>query len=180
VPHTLLLYSTNYGLSKKICETIQASLVQRGGRAEVAPLAGATPDLQVYDAIVIGASIRHGKHSPAVLDFIRANTALLDSKPSALFSVNLVARKPMKNTPQTNPYLKRLVAQSPWKPRLLGVFAGELDYSRYGPVDKHMMRLVMWINKGPTDFTTKVQFTDWNAVERFAGDVEQLATGRSA
>ncbi len=177
---TLLLYSTNYGLSKKICETIQASLAKRGESAEVVPLVGHTVDPKSYDAIVIGASIRHGKHNPAVLEFIRAHRALLESKPSALFSVNLVARKPLKNTPQTNPYLKRLVAQSPWKPQLLGVFAGELDYSRYGPVDKHMMRFVMWINKGPTDFATRVQFTNWEEVERFAGQVAQLTAGRNA
>ena len=179
VANTLLLYSTNYGLSKKICETIQASLARRGELAEVMPLVGHTVDPKSFDAIVIGASIRHGKHSPAVLEFIRAHQALLESKPSALFSVNLVARKPLKNTPQTNPYLKRLVAQSPWKPKLLGVFAGELDYSRYGPLDKYMMRLVMWINKGPTDFATKVQFTNWDEVERFAGQVVQLAAGRA-
>jgi len=179
VATTLLLYSTNYGLSKKICEAIQASLGGRGLRAEVVPLVGHNVDPQSFDAIVIGASIRHGKHSPAVLEFIRANQRLLQSKPSALFSVNLVARKPHKNTPQTNPYLKRLVVQSPWKPRLLGVFAGELDYSRYGPVDKHMMRFVMWINKGPTDFSTKVQFTNWDEVERFAGQVAQLTAGRT-
>jgi menaquinone-dependent protoporphyrinogen oxidase len=177
VAKILLLYSSNYGLSKKICEAIQVSLARRGEPAEVVPLVGHTVDPRSFDAIVIGASIRHGKHSPAVLEFIRANQALLESKPSALFSVNLVARKPLKNTPQTNPYLKRLVAQSPWKPRLLGVFAGELDYSRYGPVDKYMMRLVMWINKGPTDFATKVQFTNWDEVERFAGQVAQLAAG---
>ena len=174
---TLLLYSSVYGLSKKICERIQASLVQRGLRADVAPLVGHTVDPKAYDAIVLGVSIKHGKHHPSVLEFIRANKALLEAKPSALFSVNLVARKPAKNTPETNPYLKRLVAQSPWKPKLQGVFAGELDYSRYGAVDKYMMRLVMWINKGPTDFNTKVQFTNWDDVERFAGKVAQLTGG---
>ncbi len=174
---TLLLYSSAYGLSKKICERIQASLAQRGAQADVAPLVGHAVDLKAYDAIVLGVSIKHGKHHPSVLEFIRANKALLESKPSALFSVNLVARKPAKNTPQTNPYLKRLVAQSPWKPKLQGVFAGELDYSRYGPVDKHMMRLVMWINKGPTDLSTKVEFTDWDEVARFAGKVAQLTAG---
>jgi menaquinone-dependent protoporphyrinogen oxidase len=179
VPTTLLLYSTNYGLSKKICETIEASLRRRGQRAVVAPLVDGNADPASFDAIVIGASIRHGKHHPSVLEFIRAHRALLEAKPSALFSVNLVARKPAKNTPQTNPYLKRLLAQSPWKPKLTGVFAGELDYSRYGPVDKHMMRLVMWINKGPTDFATKVQFTDWNEVERFAGRVADLTAARA-
>ncbi len=172
---TLLLYSSVYGLSKQICERIQASLERRGLAAEVAPLVGHAVDPASYDAIVLGVSIKHGKHHPSVLEFIRANRALLERTPSALFSVNLVARKPGKNTPQTNPYLRRLLAQSPWKPSLQAVFAGELDYSRYGPVDKHMMRLVMWINKGPTDFATKVQFTDWNEVERFAGQVAQLS-----
>ncbi len=174
----LLLYSTVYGLSKQICERIQASLVARGERAEVAPLASGGVDPAAFDAIVIGASIKHGKHHPSVLEFIRANQRLLEAKPSALFSVNLVARKAAKNTPQTNPYLKRLLARSPWKPKLTGVFAGELDYSRYGPVDKYMMRFVMWINKGPTDFKTRVQFTNWNEVERFAGQVALLAGAR--
>ncbi len=175
--NTLLLYSTNYGLSQKICERIQASLGAKGHAADVRPLVGHGVDPAAYDAIVIGASIKHGKHHPSVLEFIRAHQGLLRSKPSALFSVNLVARKPAKNTPQTNPYLKRLLARSPWQPKLTGVFAGELDYSRYGPVDKHMMRFVMWINKGPTDFNTKVQFTNWDEVERFAGQVAKLVNG---
>lgn len=180
VASILLLYSTNYGLSKKICERLQAILRENDQQAEVAPLLGNSVDPAAFDAIVIGASIKHGKHHPSVLEFIRRHKALLESKPAALFSVNLVARKPAKNTPQTNPYLRRLVAKSPWKPRLLGVFAGELDYSRYGPVDKHMMRFVMWINKGPTDFNTKVQFTNWAEVDRFASQVAALATGRIA
>ena len=177
--HILLLYSTNYGLSKKICERIQAGLRDKGQQADVLPLVGSGVDPARFDAIVIGASIKHGKHHPSVLEFIRRHKALLDAKPAALFSVNLVARKPAKNTPQTNPYLRRLLAKSPWKPKLLGVFAGELDYSRYGPVDKHMMRFVMWINKGPTDFATKVQFTNWAEVDRFAGQVAVLAAGRA-
>jgi menaquinone-dependent protoporphyrinogen oxidase len=178
VANILLLYSTVYGLSKTICERIQASLRERGDTAVVAPLAGGGVDPASFDAIVIGASIKHGKHHPSVLEFIRSHRSTLETKPSALFSVNLVARKPARNTPQTNPYLKRLVAKSPWKPKLQGVFAGELDYSRYGPLDKQMMRFVMWINKGPTDPSTRVQFTDWNAVERFAGQVAALANGR--
>jgi menaquinone-dependent protoporphyrinogen oxidase len=179
VANILLLYSTVYGLSKKICERLQARLRELGQQAEVAPLVGHGVDPAGFDAIVIGASIKHGKHHPSVLEFIRAHQALLESKPSALFSVNLVARKPAKNTPQTNPYLRRFLARCPWRPRLTGVFAGELDYSRYGPIDRHMMRFVMWINKGPTDFSTKVQFTNWDEVERFAGRVAQLAGGRA-
>ncbi len=178
--HTLLLYSTNYGLSKRICERIRDRVKEGGGEATVQPLVGHEVDPKMFDAIVIGASIRYGKHGRAVLQFIRKNQALLESRPSALFSVNLVARKPSKNTPQTNPYLGRLVAQSPWKPELLGVFAGEVDYSRYGPIDRRIVRLIMWITKGPTDLAAKMQYTDWDEVDRFARQVAQLTTGRIA
>lgn len=176
----LLLYSSVYGLSRKISERIAQRLTEAGHRPTLAALTDATVDPAAFDAICIGASIKHGKHHPSVLEYFRRHQALLDSRPSALFSVNLVARKPHKNTPQTNPYMKALLRQSPWKPKLLGVFAGELDYSRYGPLDKQMMRFVMWINKGPTDPATKKQFTDWDAVDRFAAQVVQLAAAAPA
>jgi len=175
---TLLLYSSVYGLARRICERLQANLAARGEQADVAPLVDPGLDPAVYDVLVIGASIRQGKHNPAVLDFIRAHLGLLEARPSAFFSVNLVARKPGKNTPQTNPYLQRFLANCPWKPRLLGVFAGELDYQRYGALDRQMMRFVMWINKGPTDPATRVEFTNWAEVDRFAGQIAALGTGR--
>jgi menaquinone-dependent protoporphyrinogen oxidase len=188
---TLLLYSSVYGLSRRICERIAARLTAHGEDVHLAALTetaltdatvstgatGSTVDPAAFDAIVIGASIKHGKHHPTVLPFLRAQQKVLESRPSALFSVNLVARKPGKNTPQTNPYLQALLAQSPWKPKLLGVFAGELDYARYSAVDKQLMRFVMWINRGPTDPSTKVTFTDWNEVDRFAAQVLELVRG---
>ncbi|MFN7779443.1 MAG: menaquinone-dependent protoporphyrinogen IX dehydrogenase [Betaproteobacteria bacterium] len=175
---TLLLHSTVYGQSRRICERIAARLDAAGKPATVAALTDATIDPAAFDAIVIGASVKHGKHQPTVLEFIRKHQSLIEARPSALFSVSLIARKPKRNTPETNPYLRALVAQSPWKPGLLAVFAGELDYSRYGPFDKQMMRLVMWVNRGPTDPETKIEFTDWNAVDRFAAQVAALTDGR--
>jgi menaquinone-dependent protoporphyrinogen oxidase len=172
---TLLLYSSVYGLSRKICERIADLIAARGVQPHVLALTDPTVDPTAYDAIVIGASIKHGKHHPSVLAFIRRHEAALSARPGALFSVSLVARKTGKNTPDTNPYLQALLRQSPWQPRLLGVFAGELDYSRYGPFDRQMMRFVMWINRGPTDPATRKQFTDWSEVERFAGRVAALS-----
>jgi len=175
----LLLYSSVYGQSRRICERLRLQLQAAGEQADVAPLVEPGVDPAAYDTLVIGASIRQGKHNPAVLEFIRGHLGLLESRPSAFFTVNLVARKPTRNTPQTNPYLQRFLATCPWRPRLLGVFAGELDYARYGALDRQMMRFVMWINKGPTDPATKVEFTDWGEVERFAGQIAALAVGEA-
>jgi menaquinone-dependent protoporphyrinogen oxidase len=176
----LLLHCGVYGHTISICERLQADLANLGHQADVVPLAGGRSDPQRYDAVVIGASIRNGKHNPAVIDFIRANRALLEAKPSAFFSVNLVARKPAKNKAETNPYVKAFIARSPWKPKLVGVFGGDLDYQRYGFMDRHIIRLIMTITGGPTDLQTKVDYTDWDKVRAFAGQVAALASGRPA
>ncbi|MCC7200457.1 MAG: menaquinone-dependent protoporphyrinogen IX dehydrogenase [Gammaproteobacteria bacterium] len=174
----LLAYSGVYGQTRKICERIQGELTSRGDQVDVVPLVDPGIDLSRYDAIVIGASIRHGKHNPAVLDFIRANLSVLEAKPSGFFSVSLVARKPAKNTPETNPYVRAFMAKLPWKPRLVGVFAGILDYTKYGFIDRNAIRFIMRLTKGPTDVSKTVEFTNWDDVHAFAGKVADLATGR--
>jgi len=84
---------------------------------------------------------------------------------------------PAKNTAETNPYVKAFIARSPWKPKLVGVFGGDLDYQRYGFMDRHIIRLIMTITGGPTDLQTKVDYTDWEKVRVFAGQVAALAPG---
>jgi len=179
VARILLLFHGVYGQTRKICERLQAELGALGHQAEMVPLPGATASPGEFDAIVIGASIRNGKHNPVVLDFVRRNRGLLESKPSGFFSVNLVARKPAKNTPQTNPYVKAFMARSPWKPALLGVFGGNLDYQRYRWSDRHIIRFIMTLTGGPTDLSTNVEYTDWDEVRRFAGRIAALATSRA-
>ena len=167
----LLLYHGVYGQTRKICERLQSELSALGDRADIVPLLDGGANPADFDAIVIGASIRNGKHNPAVLEFIRRHQALLTSKPSAFFSVNLVARKPAKNSPETNPYVKAFVARSPWKPALLGVFGGNLDYQRYRWSDRHIIRFIMTLTGGPTDLATNVEYTDWDEVRRFAARI---------
>jgi menaquinone-dependent protoporphyrinogen oxidase len=140
------------------------------------PLAQADAlDLATFDVIVIGASIRYGKHQPEVAQFIARHQALLESKSNAFFTVNIVARKPNKNRPENNPYLIKFLRTISWKPKLLGVFAGKLDYPRYRFIDRQMIRFIMLITKGPTDPSVVVEFTDWQAVEEFGRKLSKMA-----
>ena len=173
----LLLYSSVYGHAERISKRIQAALEADGHTVDLKPVSGPPVDPRDYDAVLIGASIRNGKHNPKILEFIEHHREVLDGKPSGFFSVNLVARKPEKNTPETNPYTKALVPKSPWQPRLLGVFGGDLDYQRYTAFDRNVIRFIMWITKGPTDPATKAEYTDWDEVARFAARFGELAGG---
>lgn len=175
--HVLLAYSSVYGYTRKICEVLAAELKGRGLRVTLVPLAEAATELERNDVIVIGASIRHGKHNPAVMEFIREHRDQLSARPGAFFSVNLVARKPDKNTPETNPYARKFLARIPWQPQLVGVFAGNIDYPRYDAFDRTVIRIIMWLTDGPTDPTVSMEFTDWNDVRRHAEKIAALASG---
>ena len=37
-----------------------------------------------------------------------------------------------------------------------------------------MIRLIMYITKGPTDTSKNFEFTDWNKVDDFSRDLENL------
>ena len=82
--------------------------------------------------------------------------------------MNLVARKPEKNQADTNPYVLKFFKKIDWKPTLVEVFAGRLDYKKYSFFDRKMIQLIMWMTKGPTDINTEIEYTDWNKVKDFA------------
>jgi len=165
----LILYSTTDGHTLAICQRLRQVIEQQNHQVTLVSVNDAAQaDLTLFDKIVVGASIRYGKHRPQLYDFIKKNAHLLDSKPNAFFTVNVVARKPDKNQPETNPYLKKFLQQIPWRPRQLAVFAGKIDYPKYSFWDRQVIRLIMWMTKGPTNPETVVEFTNWKQVEAFA------------
>ena len=164
----LFLYSTTDGHTKRICEYIANILKQQNHEIKIDPISLELEKLSEYDAIILGASIRYGKHQKSVFNFINKHKDLLETKKSAFFSVNVVARKNEKNSPNTNPYMKKFLKTSSWQPNKLGVFAGKVDYPSYKFFDKYIIRMIMLITKGPTDISQSYEFTDWKVVENFA------------
>jgi len=130
--------------------------------------------LDAYDQIVIGASIRYGKHRREVLEFIQAHLAYLESRPSAFFFVCLVARKPNRNSTENNPYVQKLLKIIDWKPKHIAVFAGRLDYPSYKFVDRIMIRFIMRLTGSPADHANAVEFTNWEAVDAFGREISLM------
>ena len=167
----LIIYSTTDGQTKKICLRL-AKLSKNKNNIDLFSIEEIEKiDLQGYEKIILGASIRYGKHNPKVFDFVKNYKDILDKKETAFFTVNVVARKKEKNTPETNPYMKKFLDLSGWKPDKLAVFAGKIDYPKYGFFDKQIIRLIMFITKGPTDTSNTYEFTDWEKVEEFSREL---------
>ena len=164
----LIIYSTSDGHTKIICQRIK-NFLNDGNLVELLSLEDAKKfNISNFEKVIIGASIRYGKHSKELYKFINLNKNILNQKKSAFFSVNVVARKPDKNTAETNPYIRKFLKISKWKPNKIRVFAGKVDYPNYKFFDKYIIKFIMFITKGPTDTSQSYEFTDWSKVDDFA------------
>ncbi|MWP49622.1 MULTISPECIES: menaquinone-dependent protoporphyrinogen IX dehydrogenase [unclassified Gilliamella] len=165
----LLLYTTHEKQTLKIMQRIKTQLDDKCYCDVIELLADSKIELSNYDAVLLGSSIRYGFYSKLMKKFIDEHYQQLNNMKSGFFGVNVVARKPHKNTPETNLYTKKFLAKIAWKPTFTAVFAGALYYPQYNWFDRNMIRFIMWLGKGDTDVTKPViEYTDWAKVDEFA------------
>ena len=111
---SLLIYSTVDGQTEAICKRMASCA--KNTNVDVMSISNVR-NLDDYKTIIIGASIRYGKYRNEVYNFINENFLVLESKKNAFFSVNVVARKPEKNSPNNNPYVIKFLDKINWKPK---------------------------------------------------------------
>tara|TARA_B100000925_G_scaffold262009_1_gene219044 strand:- start:1452 stop:1955 length:504 start_codon:yes stop_codon:yes gene_type:complete len=163
----IFIYSTSNGQSLKICNAInknKESLIIDIDKIK-------TVELNKFDQIIIGASVKYGDHNKKIYDFIKNNKILLETKKTGFFSVNATARKSEKNKPETNPYVIKFLKKTNWTPDNIGVFAGKIDFPNYNFLEKYIIKVIMWITNGPTDTSKTFEFTDWEDVKKFSDKI---------
>ncbi|MDO9276902.1 MAG: menaquinone-dependent protoporphyrinogen IX dehydrogenase [Lutibacter sp.] len=169
-----IIYSTVDGQTLKICNKLKEVLQQNNQQVDLISIDDFKEDISKYNKLVIGASIRYGVHNAKIIEFIKTNKTALDSIKTAFFSVNLVARKAEKSDPETNPYVVKFFKTIDWKPTVVKVFAGKLDYKKYSFFDRKMIQLIMWMTKGPTNIDAEIEYTNWEKVNEFALELINL------
>lgn len=173
-----IFFATHDGHTRKIVDVLTCHLESKGKEVAVYDLGKGQPSPISYKSaqtVVVLAPIRFGFHLSAVDKFVRTNKEALHAKQFVLISINLTARKPEKNTPETNPYMRKWVKKRGLMPAIQAVFGGYLEYRRYRLWERHIIRFIMWMTKGPTDFNASIDFTDWSKVETLASDIDGLA-----
>ena len=168
----LCLYSTIDGQTIKIFEHIKREL--DGYQCVLIDLHKVDKlDLQQYERVIVGASIRYGHLNKKLYQFIDSHLEQLKINKVAFFCVNLTARKEeqKKDTPEGSMYIRTFLKKSPWKPELIGVFAGALRYPKYKLFDRVCIQFIMKITGGETDVTKEVEYTNWKKVSLFAQSV---------
>ena len=85
--NSLVIYSSTDGHTKSICERI-INFSDNENKVKIVSLnEAANFNLSEFNKIIIGASIRYGKHSKDLYKFIELNKSILDSKDGIFVSL---------------------------------------------------------------------------------------------
>ena len=180
MPNVLLVHASTHGHTRRIAERI-ADIMRADGGEVWLERADAHPTLTDCDAVVVGASIHAGHHQREVIEWASSHRTQLGRIPTAFFTVCLTAADDTdESRAETRRYLDEFVEATGWKPDRTTTFAGALQYREYDFMTRLLMRLLMHKGHHPTDTSRDYDYTDWNAVERFAHDCVAAAGERAA
>ena len=166
----LVVFASFDGQAARIARRIAHALEHDGHTVAVrrAVDAQAVRDLPRQDAVVVGGAVRYGRHARALEAFAREHAATIAAKPNAFFSVSLSAGGPGARPVNAARQIEEFCRRAGWRPREVAAFAGALPYSRYNFFLRIVMRLIVGAAGGDTDTSRDYEYTDWDAVERFA------------
>jgi menaquinone-dependent protoporphyrinogen oxidase len=167
----LIVYATREGQTERIARRMAETLRRHAHAAELfdADQNAPAPELTGFQAVIVGGPIHAGGYPRSIVRFARQHKAFLERVPSAFFSVGLaVASRTSDGRAQTLQLVDRFVEQTGWRPARIELIAGALPYSKYNVVIRFIMRRISAKEGGDTDTSRDYEYTDWDAVDRFA------------
>jgi menaquinone-dependent protoporphyrinogen oxidase len=172
-PRVLILHASTHGQTRRIADAIALTLRRRGCTVELGDLnvgVAALPPPSDYDAVVLGSRVQLGAHARSIGRYVRAHRAALLDVVTAFFSVSMAAADRANGT-DPNGYVRKELAQLAWTPSRTAAFAGALPYRQYGRLTRFVMKRIAKAAGHTTDTSRDHEFTDWDAVTRFAAAI---------
>ena len=169
----LVAHASGYGATQEVAKEI-AGVLAHEHQVDLHPL-GQVKSLEAYDAVVIGSSFRAGRWLGAMNRFLGRFQAELSRKLVVIFTVCLTARTQEGSRRVVGEFMPKLLARFPEvKPLTTEAFGGVLDFQRYSPVLRAMMRRVATQEGLPT--AGLQDFRDWQAIRQWAQDLSRQLT----
>ncbi|HMQ55328.1 MAG TPA: pentapeptide repeat-containing protein [Anaerolineae bacterium] len=159
----LVAYASVSGSTAEVAAAIGEVLGGEGVAVEVLPVK-AVDDLDLYEAVVLGSSIRAGRWLPEAFAFLEKHKAAMSQRPVAYFTTCLT----MVNDTEANrqlvlDYMAPVQLAAPEiKPVGLGLFAGSLDPARAA---------LPMLNP---DLAPQGDYRDWEAIRAWAAEIKPL------
>jgi menaquinone-dependent protoporphyrinogen oxidase len=180
-----IFYATTDGQTRRIAEAAAATLRQLG--IESTALDVASPDAGAFRweharAVMVGASLRVGRHQARAERFVRTNLAQLNARPSVFFSVSLsICSAIARDVEAARTIARAFPERVGWRPSRVVCLGGRLAYTKYGWLTRFVMRRIAAKAGGPTDTSRDHELTNWADVDAMARELAvQLRSGAVA
>jgi len=109
-----------------------------------------------------------GRHQRALIRFVRDHRAVLNTIPSAFFSVSGSAASPVESErAKARQFVDQFLDTAGWHPVLTETIGGAMAYTKYNPFLRWFIKRTARTAGGPTDTSRDHEMTDWSQVERF-------------
>ena len=178
----LIVYGTDEGQTATVAEYIETVLTDRGHDVTTRYVTEMSDSIvDDIDAVLVGSPVINRKHLSEVVAFIDRNREALAAKPTAFFQLSFASAIPSDWARDgAQEWVDDLIERTGWQPDRVGLFAGAVKYTRYGPFTRLFFKLFSAVTTGDTDTSRDYEYTDWDEVEAFAADSAALAERRGA
>lgn len=170
----IIVYGSTEGQTRKICEYLREKAVDDGHEVTVVDSTGPDVDPSSFDAALIGASLHAEKYQSSVKHYVQEHYQVLNKMPTGFLSVSLAA---IHDDPESQKELaditESFLDKTGWNPTFVEQVAGALRYTKYNFWKKFIMRMIAQKSGGSTDTTKDEEYTDWNQVKWFLGELEK-------
>ena len=167
----LIAFSSKYGATREIAESIGTVLEESGVKMDVLP-AGDVGDVHAYGAVILGSAVYVGQWRQEAADFLKSHEQALSAIPVWLFSSGPTGEgnpKELMNGftfPEAlMPVAKRIA------PKDIALFHGELNRSKLSIGERALVRMI----KAPMG-----DFRDWDAIAAWAAGIAAALKSQGA
>lgn len=183
----LILFASQHGHTARIAERLGTVLASEGITAIERDVRYDADELNPsqYDGVIVGGSVHRGHHEHELLEWIARHHTALSLRPSAFFSVSLTAADDTDEArATTRELIDDVLDATGWIPSMTAAFAGALRFRQYDLPTRVLMRLIARQHGEDVDGVHDVEYTDWDAVDRFGHElgrrVKRAAAERAA
>ena len=173
--NALIAYSSGLGSTKEVAAEIANVLGENKSINVDLKTVDDVGDIEKYDAIIIGSSVRADRPLANVRDFFARYRHILPKKKTAIFAVCLSANCKSGQDKVKDEYLSQITEKYPGlNPVLLGAFGGKIDFDQLNPVMKMLMERVLVKTGIPQNGS--VDTRDWDYIRSWAKNLRDLLT----
>jgi len=156
-PRILVTYATRAGSTAEVAAAIGETLGKRGFAVDVRPVKE-NPNVNDYQAVILGSAIRMGNWLPEAVDFVKNHQAALAGKQVALFCVHM-----LNDGEDEASRSARLSYLNAVRGLLNGAeeayFTGKFDFARLSFLDRMIAKMVKAVEG---------DHRDWNKINTWA------------